>query len=189
MFNWLGSLLGYKATKDRNVASAQQAQNQMAFQERMSNTAVQRRMADLQKAGINPILAGSREASTPGGAMGTVENPVSSAISAGRQTQELNLLKEQVRTQIEQQQVLNSQRQQNQANRDLIMANKMLRDKQNILLSTTMPHAFAMEKFWKNPINQSKLTLDQWLSTAGQTANIIGNLTPNRVITTRNTQP
>ena len=188
MFNWLGALLGYKGTKDRNVASAQQAQQQMAFQERMSNTAVQRRMADLQKAGINPILAGSKEASTPGGAMGTVENPVSSAISAGRQKQELKLVKEQVRTQMEQQEVLNSQRLQNQASAQLTMANKLMTDKQNVLLSTAMPHAFAMEKFWQNPINQKKLTVDQWLNSVGAVANIIGNLTPNRVITTRNTQ-
>ena len=78
MADWLGSaiggLFGYKGTKETNVASAQQAQKQMDFQREMSNTAVQRRMADLQKAGINPILAGSKEASSPAGQQAPVLN-------------------------------------------------------------------------------------------------------------------
>jgi hypothetical protein len=75
----IGGLFGYKGQQDTNIASAQQAskqmdfqkvqnQKQMDYQERMSNTAVQRRMADLTTAGINPILAGSKEASSPSGA-------------------------------------------------------------------------------------------------------------------------
>ena len=81
----IGGIFGYKGQKDTNVASAQQAQKQMDFQRDMSNTAVQRRMADLKKAGINPILAGSKEASSPAGAMAPVGNKAASAAAVAQQ--------------------------------------------------------------------------------------------------------
>ena len=68
----IGGLFGLGGAKSSAKLSQQQAREQMAFQERMSNTAFSRAAADLEAAGLNRILALGSPASTPGGAMGQV---------------------------------------------------------------------------------------------------------------------
>ena len=150
----IGGLFGYKGQKDTNVASAQQAQKQMDFQREMSNTAVQRRMADLKKAGINPILAGSKEASSPAGQQAPVGNKALAAIQMASSAQSLKNLESQ-------ENVLKTQAQLNSTNTSVAAMN-------NALLQQQFPEAAARGAFWSNPINQKKFTIDQWLSSARQ---------------------
>lgn len=95
-----------RVAEESGERSLQSAREQMAFQERMSNSAVTRRYADLRRAGINPILAGKYDASTPAGAMAQFPMPnmqdvvtpaVNTGLAAGKIGPEIKKIEQEVK--------------------------------------------------------------------------------------------
>ena len=95
----VGGLLGLHGAHRANQTNQSITHQQMQFQREMSNTAYQRAMEDMRKAGLNPILAYQQGgASSPGGAgipaIDQVTPAVSSAMQAARLSADLDNLRE-----------------------------------------------------------------------------------------------
>lgn len=85
--SFMGGLFG-------NSSNSKNAKAQMDFQERMSSTAYQRAVNDMEAAGLNKILAyGQGGASTPSGASAIISDAITPALNSGRQG---DLIREQV---------------------------------------------------------------------------------------------
>lgn len=98
----IGGLLGSAGQNSANAANLKIAREQMKFQERMSNTAHQREVADLQAAGLNPLLSAGAGASTPSGAITHFNNPTESLADSIKKSPELLMAFERNRAQVDQ---------------------------------------------------------------------------------------
>ena len=96
MFDWLTAPLasvasgvaGFLGQQDTNAQNRQLAAENTAFQERLSNTAYQRQVKDLEASGLNPMLAYVKGggASTPSGTVATMQSPAAAGVSSAYQS-------------------------------------------------------------------------------------------------------
>lgn len=159
--------LDYLSQKKTNEMNRDMAREQMSFQERMSSSSYQRSVKDLEKAGLNPLLAAPGGASTPAGAASTAINPmpkdmVKGAISSAIEVKQMELAGKKQGAEIDlmKTQADLAQAQKNKANMETTVLSKDLPKSEMINQMYNWGKQKIQEAMKPNPSQQDKKLYD-----------------------------
>lgn len=152
-------LLGLAGTYMTNEMNYKIAKEQMAFQERMSSTAIRRQMEDMRAGGLNPILAAKGGgASAPSGSAPVMQNPYEKAAATAMQyalyKEQLNQLRAQTeKTKSDEMKSLSEKALTDMNIKNVEKTNKIM-DYQLDIIEAEASKADADNKFYSTPFGQ-----------------------------------